>query len=362
MIRSLRRPAVAALLVGAATIGAVALRPPIGDARPLEQVDDAGGPVTTEPAPEGNVETAHHRDPVAGLVAPRPVPVEGVVATAEDNTVLVLYRAGEDACEGLHGVDVDERAGSVVLAVSVGSVPDAASCEGPGALYATTVVLDAPLDERVVVDAALATATDEPAIADEPAIPDDPDVAPEPRPETAPGSVEEVAWDFVEAWRSGDAAALARAGTAGAVDDALEAAAPAGAKVGWFHSRCEPSGSRTYCTWVRPGERLQLVVGAGPIVEELSVAILEPAGTARQLFFSWVAGAPDAVAALATGEAAAQAAALADETIWAWQYRNCEGSSATVTCTWRTTTRELTIAVEPADGHHVVTAVAVTGR
>lgn len=382
MIRSVRWSMLVGTLAGAATLGAVVAWAPVGDARPADE-SPAPGVATTvaSSGPGEEVAVARLREPVEGLTAPVPTRLTGVIETDDELTLLATFWSGDEACVGLDHVEVDETDEAVTIGVFVGSVPDHEACLDVARPYATAVGLGSPLGDRRVLDASVPEAAGSPEPADpDPTADPDPDapaagagegtaseqvVEPEPRPDVEPGSADEAAWDFFEAWVAGDAGALGAGGTPTVVEDALDAASLPGATDGWFHSRCEASGSRSYCTWVRPGERLQLVLrprGSDWLVEELSVATLEQAGTARQLFFSWVAGSPNAVAALTTEAAAAQAEALEGETVWAWQYRNCSGSAGTVTCRYETTTRQLLIEVDLVADHYLVSRITVSGR
>lgn len=99
--------------------------------------------------------TAMPIEPRDGLVDPSPVPWVEVVPIDDAQMMLqVTWWSGNQACNGLDHVEVDETVEVVAITVFPGRDPDTDICTEEALLVSTTVELDGELGPRSIVDGA----------------------------------------------------------------------------------------------------------------------------------------------------------------------------------------------------------------
>jgi hypothetical protein len=131
----------------------------VTDDDPTSDVPDPGDP--TDP---GATEPPAGTDPVTptpGLLDPRPTAIDSVAVAAggDGDKLEVSFYNGVRECYGLDRVEVDESDDSVTIGVFTGSLPPGDQvCIEIAELQVTVVALDAPLGDRVVVDASTGAA------------------------------------------------------------------------------------------------------------------------------------------------------------------------------------------------------------
>jgi hypothetical protein len=267
-VRTFRWPARAALLaplllVPLSVSGAAADEPPPTGPAPTVPVESGtapapptppveSGPPSTEPAqPAATVPVAAYLPAEPGLANPHPVPIDGVVATADPATVLVTFWAGPEACVGVQRVVSFETADEVTLTVFLGERAPGEPCTLIARHVATAVTLDAPLGERAVVDGAA-------------------------RP-TVPADYAHAAF---AAWAAGDHPALHDLANGPALD--VLAARPPATDDDWGAATCEGAAGSTICSWSGAGAVLALRVDNAAAAAGAPDAVVEARFSPRQ--------------------------------------------------------------------------------
>ena len=116
------------------------------------------GPGDTEPAgpPDDGGDDTGPVTPTPGLLDPHSSAIDSVtlVADGDGTKVEVGFYNGVRDCYGLDRVEVEETDESVTIGVFAGSLPIGdVACIEIAELQTTVVSLDAPLGDRVVIDA-----------------------------------------------------------------------------------------------------------------------------------------------------------------------------------------------------------------
>lgn len=101
--------------------------------------------------------TPRHLEPQPGMNDTQPVPWEYAKVGDDGRTLEVVWSSGPEPCSALDRVEVVESAEVVTVTLYEGRPPDLPSgalCPAILVRKATTVVLDAPLGDRKLVDGA----------------------------------------------------------------------------------------------------------------------------------------------------------------------------------------------------------------